>query len=412
VAQTTNIIELNGKRYDAKTGMMLGNGQADVTRGSVVTHARQGRAIDDFIHPDHRAVQAHIAKQHIAKTTSPVPSQSQPAQGRADITPVKKVRSGQAMIKPIAAHQPQKSKILMRHAVQKPTFKLKTAIKTQAPAEVMAKPLGVIVPKASAYQLNPARVHRAKAVSRSPHVGRFAPAKAAEPRVAVAPPATRAHANLKPGQSTRATAQHMDSFVPRHAATRHTANTRQAHHAAPKQAIPTDIFEAAIAHTTSHERPAPKVKRRSSYRWFKIGASVVIFFALTGTVLWMNRTNIALHFASARAGFSVAMPSYVPTGYVLNGGVQAANGKVTLSFRSGSAEYSLTQQASPWDSNTLRDNMLALTTGAPRTLTAAGRTVYLYGDGNATWVDGGVRYNLATNNNLSSSEITKLAASI
>lgn len=409
MAQTTNIIELNGKRYDAKTGAMLGNGQT-AARGVAPARAHQGRAIDDFIRPDHRSVQEHIAKKHTVKTTTHATAPTKPTHVHADITPTKKARSVQTTVKPIAAHQPQKSQILMRHAVQKPTFKLKTAIKTQAPAEVMAKPLSAIVPKASAYQINPARVHRAKAVPRSPHVGRFAPAKATA-AAATNHQATPVHASVTTAQPARPTGQRIDSFARNTPAHRAPA-AHHAAHSAPKQPAPTDIFEAAIAHANSHTQPSPKVKRRSTYRWFKIGASVVVFFALTGTVLWMNRTNIALHFASARAGFSVAMPGYAPSGYTLNGGVQATNGKVTLSFRSGAAEYILTQQASPWDSNTLRDNMLALATGAPQTLTAAGRTVYLYGDGNATWVDGGVRYNLATNNNLSSSEISKLAASI
>jgi len=408
VAQT-NIIELNGKQYDADTGTVLGAGRPVTTTAQPLQlRSRHGR-IDDFIRPDHRSGQAHIAAAHAPKVAPIAPEKTKTAP-KPDIAHVKYAR--QAAAKPLVAHQPQKSQILMRRSVKKPDLKMKTAIKTQAPAELAARPVSTVVPKASAYQVNPTRVHRAQNTPRSPHVARFAANTHTTSHIAhtaqhTAPVLARSAVAARPAIAQPISRSQVSSAHRPSNSAAHATTAPKAH---------TDIFEAALARANSHTQPAPKVKakvkRRSSHRWLKVGAGVFVLLAIGGAVLWVNRTTIAVHMASSKVGFAVNLPGYAPSGYALTGGIQAANGKVTTSFRSGSAQYVLTQQASPWDSNTLRDSMVALASGTSQTIKAAGRTVYLYGQGDATWVDGGVRYDLATNNNLSSSEIANLVASI
>jgi len=127
--------------------------------------------------------------------------------------------------------------------------------------------------------------------------------------------------------------------------------------------------------------------------------------------MWANKANIEVHFASMRAGFHVTVPSYAPDGYVLGGNVQTNNGKATLDYRSGDASYTISEQASTWDSATLASSTVALQ-HSPQVMQTAGRTVYLYGNGDAMWVDGGVLYNLIANGDLSNAEIANLAASL
>ena len=131
---------------------------------------------------------------------------------------------------------------------------------------------------------------------------------------------------------------------------------------------------------------------------------------LIATVAYLNLHNIELRLVSARAGFHAVLPTYTPTGYEMNAPVQA-NGKVTLSFHSGSSSFILTEQQSSWDSQTLLASTVGLATGPYQTVQSNGRTVYLYGN-NATWVNGGILFSLATDGNLSSSQITNLATSM
>ena len=65
-----------------------------------------------------------------------------------------------------------------------------------------------------------------------------------------------------------------------------------------------------------------------------------------------------------------------------------------------------------WDSQTLLQNFVS-TSGQPYdAYKAAGRTVYVYGNGNATWVNGGVWYEVSDNGALSKDQIIQLANSM
>ncbi len=380
----TNIIELNGKRYDAATGELLGEGAMAGLKHAELRRQHRGRTMD-IMPSAHSAAQTKIAEhatEHRKAAATP----------KLDIAAPKQHSARQTKV--IAAHQPQKSSILMRTAVKKPNFKMKEAIKTQAPTEMRAAPIATIVPKASAYRVEPRRVARAGSVARSQHVRRFAASKPSvhEMSVAIA----------------------TQTQQPARAAVRSDVSRPTAHHGAaslqPKQAHPQDIFEAAIAHASSHLEPTPKIKRHGS-RWLHAAVIALVFLGVGGAVMWANKANIEVHFASVRAGFHVVVPSYAPDGYALTGSVTANNGKATLAYHSGDASYTISEQASSWDSATLASSTVALQ-HSPQVMQTAGRTVYLYGNGNATWVDGGVLYNLVANGSLSNAEIADLAASL
>lgn len=106
------------------------------------------------------------------------------------------------------------------------------------------------------------------------------------------------------------------------------------------------------------------------------------------------------------------MPSYTPTGYALNGGVSHSGGTISLSFRSGDSSYTITQQSSNWNSQTLLDNTLALG-GSHETIEKNGQTIYVYDNGTrAAWVNGGVRYDITGNAQLSTDDIVAIATSL
>nr|ALS90253.1 protein of unknown function (DUF4367) [uncultured bacterium] len=83
-----------------------------------------------------------------------------------------------------------------------------------------------------------------------------------------------------------------------------------------------------------------------------------------------------------------------------------------MQFRSGDNSYWITQEASDWNSSTLLDQS-AEKRGAPtRTIQSKGRTIYIYNDSAATWVNGGVRYEISGNSSLDAGELVSLATSM
>ena len=107
------------------------------------------------------------------------------------------------------------------------------------------------------------------------------------------------------------------------------------------------------------------------------------------------------------------MPAYRPSGFAVKGFTYSP-GTVIIGFRkpSSNQSYSVVQKTSNWDSQTLLENYVA-TSGQPYdAYQAAGRTVYVYGNGNATWVNGGIWYQINDDGTLNKNQIINLATSM
>lgn len=276
----------------------------------------------------------------------------------------------------------------MRHAVHKPEMTMKPAIKPQAPAEIAAKPMSAIVQKRSALQVDEARMERAKNIAKHGGIRRFMPVRPDHSPAAVA---------ITPHR----TPDEVPIIAVKPAPAREHHN-RYAHR---------DIFEAAIAKADSHKQPQHKV-RRGHRRLVNTLAVIGAFLVIGGFVTYLNVPNIQLRVASVQAGFKANIPNYKPTGFALQGGVRRTGNTVSLTYRSGESNYTITQQPSDWNSQTLAENTLALSGDNHKTLEVGGRTVYVYDGSNAVWVNGGVRYDLNTNAPLSTDDITRLATSL
>jgi hypothetical protein len=369
-----NVIELNGKRYDAFTGAYLG--KSHVVPKHLSESFMRGKVIDGFVRPSHTA----------AAQPRPMPKAAAAlnAESKSGATPPAAHR------KPghLKAHKPERAKTLMRRATVKPHVSPKPAIKPQAPAEVMARPLSAIAHKRSAYGVDPSRQDRAALTAQHHAVRHFH------------------HSGAATQADVRPTVHHVAAIPVRPApahATGHTA--RPAHH---------DIFEKAMARATSHEQPRPKVHRTRSRRRRLVNslALVAAFLIITGFVTYLNLPQLQLRVASMQAGFGAAMPGYIPTGYALEGNVEHTGGTIALRFRSGDSQFRLTQQSSNWNSQTLLDNTLALN-GRHQTVQKNGQTIYIYDEStSAAWVNGGVRYDITGNAELAPQEIIDIAASL
>jgi hypothetical protein len=393
-----NVLELNGKRYDAITGAFLGEttvATAPAVKTAVKQPARhsKGRVIDGFIRPT-------TTNAHVTGPAKPKPAAAKPAalvaqvkkeneQTAAKTEPLKPKQK--AAVNNAKAHQPQKAKTLMRRAVHKPETSIKPAIKPHAPAEIAPKSASAIAIKPSVLHIDEERLERAHSVHKSKGIRHFQPVRPDYTPDAIES-TPRPTANVVPAIAVTAA-------PPRIEPVRHKD---------------TDIFEAALARAQSHkELPHPLKKRKGTHRrLINTMASIAAFLVLGGFIGYLNMPNIQLRIASVQAGFTADMPTFKPDGYALKGGVQRIGNTVSMRFTAGENNYTVTQQPSAWNSQTLIDNTVALSDGSYKTVQAGGRNVYVYNGSNAVWVDRGVRYDLTANARLTTEDITQLAASL
>ena len=416
------IIEINGKRYDAQSGALLGESSHVALAAKKTALRRHSRVVDGFApakkpntsvnQSNHIQVQKQLAKLQPQKPEKPIL--------RADIQRAKPLPS-----KAASFHKPEKAKTLMRRSVNKPIAAKKT-LKTQGVKEIPAKEIAVATPsiKLAAHHIDKQRLMRARGHRQSSQVQRFTTSQQNHPKQLAAPQTAKAALAAPTAAPLQSISQASAvRSAQRSRATMYQPQRRPApqavlaphHHAAHQTPVPAsksdDIFEAAIANARSHEQPAPKLKRKARNRFVQAGAFLAAFVAIAGFVAYLNMPGIELRIASSKAGFSATLPSYHPTGYAMEGGIQADHGVVRVSFRSGSSSYTLQQQESSWDSQTLLDNVVAIEDASYKVYESQGRTVYVYGD-KAAWVNGGVLYSMKINGDISKTDIISIATSV
>lgn len=312
----------------------------------------------------------------------------------------------------LAHHTPHKSQTLMRGAVTKPGDSLKRQTKAVSHSDaILQQPKFEVVPKLSHPKVDPERAQRSAQIPQSESVRRFVDASAFQPAPTPAP------APVSTPESVPA---------PEPVAVKPVlAETAAAHAvAAPSVAASSmDVFERALQRANSHmELPGEHKQKKAKHRSLKpglgkrvlsIGAASLAVVMLVGFFAVQNKANLTVRYASAKAGFSATLPTYKPEGFGI-GKFTYSPGLVGVTYTSDlSADqaFTLTQKKSNWDSSSLRSDYLA-SQGEFKTVQSAGRTIYIYGENNATWVNGGVWYNVTSGGNLSSGELVSLANSI
>jgi hypothetical protein len=195
-------------------------------------------------------------------------------------------------------------------------------------------------------------------------------------------------------------------------------STRQANHHTTQ---PT-IFEQAIKNADSHLKEfdsAAHKKGRALRRYgLKSKAGNIALLSVAGLLLvgffaYQNAPSIEMRLAATRAGVPASMPGYKPAGYGATS-VKHEPGKVSVSFRSRTDNkgFTLTQQASNWNSASLLANTVTQNKQPYQTYQDGGKTVYIYNSSNATWVDGGVWYQLEGDASLTSDQLLRIANSL
>lgn len=344
------VIELNGKHFDANSG----------------------HAVSAPAHKKHAPVLQQPAGMHLDGFSA-------------------RPKSSTSHHKRVAAHQAHqktdRSHTLMRTAVKKPELHTQKAVTTAA------------IPGAQIVHTREdlTRLKRAGEIKKSPKISKFGSKNSVIQKLAHALPVKEA-----PSHDEAAAAVHIYS----------KSRTEMK-----------NPFDDALHHATAHNQPKLKKtplrhkaahKLRISPSAFNIGSGVAAVFILVGFFAYQNVPNLSMRVAAAKAGVNASLPGYQPSGFSLIGPIQAQPGKVSIKFKSNSdsREFQVNQQATQWNNESLIENYVAVDRRAYQTYQDNNKTIYIYDNNNATWIDNGVWYQVEGDSNLSADQLLRLASSL
>lgn len=358
-------IELNGKKYDAHTGKIIAS--ATSPKSNPTTSTRTGtetshKTIDGFTRRRRESASANTTAHSVHKKT-------------------------------------EKSKTLMRNAVKKPI-----ANKSQRKSEPSAM---VSYHKPTSHAVvDEKRVKRASRVQQSALIKRFGtPQKAIKSTPAILPVQPEPAAPPFPS---------LDVHHKKVSSLQASQSKRNTHKR---------TFQKVIDNSTSHNQPAhPKTTRlqhmshklRVSTRSINITAASLAVLLLTGFIAYQNVPNLSMRVAAARAGVHGTMPGYQPAGFGLAGPIAYQPGQITLKYasRSDDRQFEVSQQSTDWNSDSLLENFIAANQATYQTFQDSGKTIYIYDNNNATWVDGGVWYRIEGKSALNNDQLLRMAVSM
>jgi hypothetical protein len=352
-----NTIILNGKHYDAVSGVIVASHSKKAAKG-------QPHLVDSFVRS------SSASSPHKMTATQP--------------------KRPMRLVARSAKPHPQPAQTLMRHAVKKPSGLSKPLVKAQTPTTSSGQSITVhtspiSLHKAASQTIDMERFERAKHITQPKEIQHFVPVT----------------------KSTYTPVPQAPIVTPRPAPTMDAAPA--------EQTASQNIFEKALASSTSHQEtyagPATKKAKRRQHAGF--AALLITALAVAGFVAYLNVPNLTMTLASARAGFHASIPGYLPSGFSTKH-VSYQTGTVSTQYNSNSDSRSFTivQKGSDWDSSALVTNYVSMTNVSYQTYQIKGRNVYIYGDGNATWVDGGVWYTVTSSGNLPNKQLLDIAASL
>lgn len=372
----TNIITINGRQYDAITGMPMKTGEStgDALQRPQPAQPKTHTGTHVASKPQPAAAMHHVVKPapHRGKIMSdigPRPAAHhtpKPVAAKPAPSEVKKQQLPLRQANPAAHHvhqQTQRSQTLHRGSLKNPLANQKPA----APAAPVQK---------------------------SPHISKFAlhQPEASAHHVAAAP----ASEVPKPIEQTIQPNPKKQEALKGRELKEHLIREQM-------RRVDTDEHDKPKA----HRRPTKKHSRLAS-----IVASVAALVVLGGYLTYLNLPSLSIRVAATQAGVDASYPNYQPSGYSFAGPVAFSPGEVRVNFASNTNDYSysLVQRASSWDSQAVLDNYVTKETEQYATLQERGLTIYLM-ENKAAWVNGGVLYTIEGNAPLSSEQIQKIASS-
>ncbi len=380
VMATQKTITINGRAYDAVTGLPVESSKASVTPSVVVP--KRAPQVAPVTRP---------AVAPVAKVTTPTTVAAPKPTAKTPVKPVKPaaptVPRGKAVSETVQGNV-QKSKTLMRRAAKKPTAPQKIVRRTQ-PGKHMD-------------------------FARNTNVAKFAP----HPVVKEVKTASASPVKAAPVGSAHSAGPVDKPAQPHPSAIRALAKAdakKQAQVKAARPATSKEVKDAAIEKALS--TPKTKAKKTPKNKWIKRGiiiGSCLLLVLVALFAVYKFIPSVSVSIAAAQAGIEARYPDFTPDGYSLNQPVTYADGEVNLTFKSNSNDstYSINQKRSSWDSSATLDNVVIPEVGQNYATTKErGLTIYTYDKG-AAWVNGGILYTISGDAQLSGDQIRRIATSL
>jgi hypothetical protein len=164
--------------------------------------------------------------------------------------------------------------------------------------------------------------------------------------------------------------------------------------------------------TSFKQATAPK-KSTKPRRRHRALAAIPVLVVLALLVFGSRAfTTLQLKIASAKVGFSTNLPAYRPAGFTLdqmnyNSGIFASD-----FYAKNNQSYTITQKSTTWNTQELLANYVHLVAPTYKVIQLGTRTIYLYGDGNASWISANIWYQINSDGSLNESQIIDMANSL
>lgn len=410
--ETKKTIEVNGKSYDAVTGVLIKQAES--------APSRRGQNIDGFfrsrttVTPTAKtpptsdtisvlAAPAPAPKPHKqpgrgvnhAKRHAPQASKTVAIRVRSDVQHSQKlvVRRSPVVPNHTRSVRPQSSQTLMRAAVKRPDPSFHKQAQTQATLQHAVPSL--IVPKKSVVSVDESRLARAQQTTRSPLVAHHTPVQTAKvlPQfgpLAVTPLPSNPAAPV-PGMAPAPQPNNKPDEPPK----------------------PTDIFEHALAnanHFVDLQAHKARYNRKARQHVASMAAGTLALLVIAGFAFYQNSAGLQFKVASFHAGVATHMPNLKAAGFAYTG-VKAEDDTLVVGFSGSNGSYRLSQQATNLSGQDVVNGLSATdASGNPdyTTIQAGGTTVYRFGADNATWVQDGTLYTVNGTGSLTDQQVKSL----
>lgn len=157
-------------------------------------------------------------------------------------------------------------------------------------------------------------------------------------------------------------------------------------------------------------------KQIKIHRWRRrlfITTVIFILLIILGYLFYQLTPAIDVKVAAIHAGIPAQLPSYHPVGYAFKAPVRFGAGIVNISYKSKTSKYSyvISQQATHWDSQLLRNNYISTLNEPYITVSSNNQVIYLYGLGQAAWIKKGILYQISGSADLTQAQIVNIASS-
>lgn len=360
-----NLLHLNGVTYDTRTGKVVSAGPEQTPHTKPLQQHRQTQpVVDGFMKPKR-------VRQHSQTHSSAHPPVSE----------VKKPRT-------------QKSQTLARHAVKKPEK-------------------NEMIERAAHKSLQPLKTRRlfdfkkaehASKVQKSEHISRF---QNTTGQVAPAHQPKQAQQNKSPQATQPPATAHIQP--PKNTPTPQKQSTPLA------QAV-----DQATSHTNTYQDESNPSGIKKTVMWTRrlsnkarYATVALLLLAGFGIIAYSSAPIISYEIASARSGMDVERPAYTPSGFSLSKDVEYQEGSLKLRYTSHSdnRSYTVQKEKTDWNTEALRNDFVEAQ-GLYQSISSRGKTIYLYEQSHATWIDGGVWYTIKDTAGLSSDQVLRIANSL